>query len=236
MNDDDPVRLVAITGGSGAGKSWLADRLHHLIGAETGRLSQDQFYRDCSHLPAAERDQVNFDHPDALDWDHFAASLDELRRGRGCQLPVYDFGTHRRLPGGEPVAARRLMIVDGLWLLHHPAVRRHFALTIFLHCAEEERLRRRIARDIVERDRTEASVREQFQATVAPMHRKFVSPQAAHADLLLHCPCRDAEILQLEERLSRLIPLKAEVVQRFADVLRPAVPPPALASPLAVLS
>jgi uridine kinase len=108
------------------------------------------------------------------------------------------------------------MIVDGLWLLHHPEVRRHFELTLFVHCPEEERLRRRIARDIAERDRTEEAVLEQFRATVAPMHRQFVSPQAAHADLLLHSPCREAEVLQLNERLCRLVPLDAGV----GDLLR----------------
>jgi uridine kinase len=229
MIDEYPVRLVAITGGSGAGKTWLADRLHRLLGRRAGRLSQDSFYRDCSHLPPEARARLNFDHPDQLDWEHFAAVLRDLRRGRPCELPVYDFGTHRRLPAGEVFQPRPLLIVDGLWLLHHPEVRRHFELSLFLHCPEDERLRRRIARDTVERDRTEASVLEQFHETVAPMHRQFVSPQAAHADLLFHHPCRESEILQLQERLSRLVPLEAGLRERLMALFRPAQSP--LASP-----
>jgi len=229
MSDESPVRLVAITGGSGAGKTWLADRLQRLLGRKVARLSQDCFYRDWSHLPPAERAGLNFDHPDMLDWPHFADVLQNLRAGRACQLPVYDYSTHRRQPGGEFLQPGPLVIVDGLWLLHDAEVRRQFELTLFLHCPEEERLRRRIARDTVERDRTEASVLDQFQATVAPMHREFVSPQAAHADLLLHHPYRDAEILALQERLNRLVPLESGLGERLMALFRPE--PLALAQP-----
>lgn len=215
MNEEYPVCLVALTGGSGSGKTWLADQLHRLLGRQTARLSQDSFYRDWSHLPPAKRDQVNFDHPDALDWAYFAETLQNLRRGRGCLVPVYDFGTHTRRPTGTYLQPRRLVLVDGLWLLHRPEVRRHFELSIFLHCAPGERLRRRIARDTVERGRTESSVVEQFRTTVEPMHREFINPQAAHADLLMHHPCREMEILQLQERLSRLLPLGAGIREQL---------------------
>lgn len=221
MSEEYPVRLVAIVGGSGAGKTWLADRLHRLLGKKTGRLSQDSFYRDWSHLPPAARAKLNFDHPDALDWSRFANALCTLRQGRACLLPVYDFATHRRLPEGDLIQPRPLMIVDGLWLLHRPEIRGQFELSVYFHCSEEERLRRRIARDTVDRGRTAASVEEQFRATVAPMHRQFVNPQAAHADLLLHHPCRESEILQLQERLSRLLPLRVGLGTQLMDLFKP---------------
>ncbi len=224
MMTETPVCLVAVTGGSGSGKTWLADQLHRLLGRHTGRLSQDNFYRDWSHLPAAERHQVNFDHPDALDWARFADVLRTLRMGRDCLLPVYDFATHSRLPEAEYLPVRSVMIVDGLWLLHHPSIRRLFELSIFLHCGEEERLRRRIARDAAERGRTEASVVEQFHRTVEPMHREFVSPQAAHADLLMHHPCREMEILQLQERLSRFTPVSAGMGGQLMTLFRSFTP------------
>lgn len=233
MNRSDTVRLVAITGGSGAGKSWLADRLQQLLGKRAGRLSQDSFYRDCSHLPPAARHQLNFDHPNALDWEHFSDVLQGLRRNRECRLPVYDFETHSRLAHTLQLDPRPVMIVDGLWLLHHPGLRRQFDLTIYLHCPEDERLRRRIARDMVERQRTEDSVREQFETTVSPMHAQFVSPQASYADLLLHHPCRELEVLQLQERLSRLITLETSVCDRLAALFRPESQP--LASPATAL-
>lgn len=215
MSREYPVKLVAISGGSGAGKTWLADRLQFLLGRKAGRLSQDSFYRDCSHLPPGERDQLNFDHPDTIDWAELTDALRALREGRPCRVPEYDFHTHCRLPDGVFLQPRPLMIVDGLWLLHHPEVRRLFDLTVFLHCPEEERLRRRIARDMVERNRSETAVLEQFSTTVAPMHGLFVSPQATHADLLLHHPWRESEILLLQERLSRLLPLGTDVRDRL---------------------
>lgn len=221
MSDDDPVRLVAITGGSGSGKTWLADRLQAVLGKNAGRLMQDSFYRDCSHLPAAARTYLNFDHPDALDWAHFADVLQNLREGRACRLPTYDFSTHCRIPDGVFIRPRPVMIVDGLWLLHQPEIRRQFHLTIFLHCDEEERLRRRVARDMVERNRSASAVREQFHATVAPMHREFVNPQASYADLVLHQPCRESEILQLQERLSRLVPVGTAMRDRLMALFHP---------------
>lgn len=225
MIERDSVRMVAITGGSGSGKTWLADRLQDLLGKKAGRLSQDSFYRDCSHMPPQARSYLNFDHPSALDWAYFGETLQTLRRGHACQLPVYDFGTHCRQPEGVFLHPRPVMIVDGLWLLHQPEVRRHFDLTLFLHCPEDERLRRRVARDTVERNRSAAEVLEQFQTTVAPMHGQYVSPQAAHADLLLHYPCRESEVLQLQERLSRLTELGAGVPARLTALFHPNTQP-----------
>ncbi len=198
------AKLVAITGGSGAGKSWLADRLQRLFGAQAGRLLQDNFYRDRSHLSPAERSRINFDHPDALDWACFRETLEDLAAGREARVPAYDFSTHSRTAGSEAVEPRPIVIVDGLWLLHRPEIRRLFSLRIFVHCAEDERLRRRTARDTAERGRTEASVQEQFRETVAPMHRLFVDPQAGHADLVLPSPQHD--LSDLHAALWRLLP------------------------------
>ncbi len=231
---EDSVRLVAITGGSGSGKTWLADRLQVLLGKKAGRLMQDNFYLDRSHLPPAERAAINFDHPDALDWEHFAEVLRTLRSGRACRLPVYDFATHCRASQGVYIAPRPVMILDGLWLLHRPEIRRLFDLSVFLHCPEEERLRRRVARDMVERGRSATDILQQFHATVAPMHRQFVNPQAAHADLLLHQPCREIEIMQLEERLSRIVPLGSALQDRFMALFRPGTQ--TLATPATALS
>ena len=204
MKTNQRARLVAITGGSGAGKTWLADRLQRLFGAQAGRIVQDSFYRDRSHLPAEERSRINFDHPDALDWDCFRATLEALAAGRAARVPVYDFATHCRTTGGEAIEPRPIMIIDGLWLLHRPEIRPLFSLGIYMHCPEEERLRRRVARDTAERGRTEASVHEQFRATVAPMHRLFVDPQAQHAHLAISS--RHCDIAGLHAALWRLLP------------------------------
>jgi uridine kinase len=213
-----PAKLVAITGGSGAGKSWLADRLQHLFGDQAGRIMQDSFYRDRSHLPAAERARQNFDHPDALDWACFHQTLEAVATGREARVPAYDFSTHCRRPGAAPIAPKPIMIVDGLWLLHRPEIRRLFSLGIFLHCPEDERLRRRTVRDTAERGRTAPSVRRQFRETVAPMHRLFVDPQARHADLVIPYP--NPAIGELHAALWRLLPGERTRLQWSRTLLR----------------
>jgi uridine kinase len=225
MKRDDPVQLVAITGGSGAGKTWLADRLQGLMGRKAGRLTQDNYYRDWSHLPPAKRAAVNFDHPDALDWALFGETLHHLRTGRAARVPSYDFSTHCRIPDVELLRPRPVMLVDGLWLLHRPEISRLFHLRIFLHCPEEERLRRRLARDVAERNRTASGVRQQFHETVAPMHRQFVDPQSGDADLVLHHPCAETEVLQLQDRLGRVVPVGVALRDRLQTLLRPTTLP-----------
>jgi len=203
MKNKSAIQLIAIVGGSGAGKTWLADRLQQALGPEACRLSLDNFYRDRSHLPPARREQINFDHPRAIDWPCLERVLKDCRAGRATHLPHYNFTSHTRLRTDQSWRPRPLIIVDGLWLLGRPAVRRLFDLRIFLDCPAELRLRRRLARDARERGRSHASVRRQFQATVAPMHGRYVTPQAAWADVVLKQPLQGAEIGQWAERLRK---------------------------------
>ncbi len=224
MNAPVSTQLVAITGGSASGKTWLADRLHSLLGANAGRLRQDDFYRDLSQVPPSRRGLVNFDHPNALDWPCFEEVLRNTLAGRPSCLPTYDFRTHCRVAGSAPVRPAPVVIVDGLWLLHRPALRRLFHCRIFLNCPEEERLRRRIARDTAERGRTEADCRRQFSATVAPMHFRFVDPQARWADLVLNFPHAPAELEELHHSLRRLLRGGARISDRVRETFRAGLP------------
>lgn len=199
------TRLVAITGGSGSGKTWLADRLAALLGEKAGRISLDSFYRDLSHLPREQRDTVNFDDPAAIDWPRFEEVLRSLAAGRPARIPAYDFATHCRAADTAPMLPRPVIIIDGLWLLHRPTVRRLFDLRIFLEVPERERLRRRLMRDVAERGRSTTSVRRQFRETVAPMHRRFVSPQAHWANLVLNHPFTPEDIHELHDAVWQLL-------------------------------
>jgi uridine kinase len=190
-------RLIAIAGGSGSGKTWLADRLQNLLGDKAGRLSLDNFYRDLSHLPPAARNGVNFDDPAAIDWVRFEETLRSLAAGRPTRIPQYDFKTHCRVADAAPIVPRPVTLIDGLWLLHRAPVRKLFDLRIYLDCPERERLRRRLVRDVAERGRSTASVRRQFRDTVAPMHRRFVAPQAHWANVVLTYPCSPDEVQDL---------------------------------------
>src|SRR5665213_960246 len=122
--------LIGITGGSGSGKSWLADRLQEAFGKESARLSLDDFYRDLSSLSPEERKKANFDDPRSIDWPSVEHVLSDCRAGRLTRLPRYDFKTHTRISEGKWFQPKLLIFVDGLWLLHTPAMRAFFDLKI----------------------------------------------------------------------------------------------------------
>jgi uridine kinase len=193
--------LVAIVGGSGSGKTWLAEKLQAALPGKTARLSLDDFYRDRSHLSAARRAKLNFDHPRAIDWAAVERVLRDLLAGRPARVPCYDFKTHCRLRRSRILGPRPIILMDGLWLLRRPALRRLFALRIFLDCPAHTRLQRRLSRDLLSRGRTRASVEEQFRTSVEPMHVKYVAPQSRRADVVLRQGFGPPEIEKLAAQL-----------------------------------
>jgi len=213
-------RLVAIVGGSGAGKTWLTDRLQKVFGDKAVRLSLDDFYLDRSHLSRGQRAKLNYDHPRAIDWPRLEACLEDCRAGRLCRLPRYDFKTHTRSSRREFWRPKPLVLVEGLWLLCRPTVRQLFDFSIFIDCPAWLRLRRRLARDLAERGRSRASIQRQFRETVAPMHKLFVAPQARWADVVLAQPFRDQEIHDLCDRLWALLTTSSLYPAWMRDVFR----------------
>lgn len=195
--------LVGIAGGSCSGKSTFARQLAALLqDVAVASISFDSYYRPLTHLSPAERAAVNFDHPDSLDGELFLQHLRSLRRGRPIEQPRYDFATHDRLPEPRHVAPAPLVLVDGILLLALPEVPALLDHAVYLEAPEHVRLTRRVARDTVERGRSEASVRAQFAATVAPMHDAFVRPSAAHAtERLPWGTDLDAAAIALADRL-----------------------------------
>jgi uridine kinase len=189
-------QLIALVGGSGAGKTWLAQALQQAIDLPVTRLSLDDFYRDQSHLTPALRARVNYDHPQAIDWPMAEAVLRGCRAARTVYVPRYSFLTHTRQRTLKMVVPRPIILVDGLWLLWRPQVRRMFDLSIFLHCPARLRLGRRLQRDMADRGRDSRSVRRQFKETVAPMHKRFVAPQAKWADVVLRQPPSQSEVVR----------------------------------------
>jgi uridine kinase len=198
-------KLVAIVGGSGSGKTWLADRLQQSFGRRAARLSLDDFYQDFSNFPSSRRTSLNFDNPRAIDWARWESALRACRSGRSFTVPRYDFATHTRYGSGQRWSPQRLVFVDGLWLLYRPELRGMFDLTIFVACPTELRLERRLSRDVAERERTPDSVREQFWATVAPMHDRYVAPQQRWAEIVVNQPPAEKEIENLLTRICSLL-------------------------------
>ena len=180
------VQICAIAGGSGSGKTTLAVKLLDRLGDDGTHLTIDWYYRDLSHLSAAERAVVNFDHPDSLEVDLFASHLASLIGGTDVDAPIYDFASHTRVAETQPVPATPVIVTEGIHLLGLASVREQCALAVFIDVDAEIRLARRMRRDVAERGRTEASVLEQWKATVAPMHDKFVQPSRTHADRVVH--------------------------------------------------
>jgi len=177
---------VGLAGGTGAGKSALAEALAQALGSERVlRIPQDAYYRDRAELPFDALARLNFDHPDALETELLVAHLAELRAGRGVELPVYDFARHRRAAETRRAEPRELVVVDGILALADGALRACFDLRVFVDAPERLRLDRRVTRDVAERGRSAESVRAQFAATVRPMHEAFVEPSRAHADVVL---------------------------------------------------
>jgi uridine kinase len=189
--------LIAIVGGSGAGKTWLASRLEKALAPRVARISQDDFYRDLSHLPMHQRVRVNFDHPRAIDWAALETELRELQAGRPARLPRYDFSSHCRRADTRLLRPKPIVLVEGLWLLRRPSLRKLFARRLFVECPSELCLKRRIRRDTTERGRTRASVVEQFHRHVGPMFERFVIPQTRWADTVLPSPISAARLRTL---------------------------------------
>ena len=178
--------LIGIAGGSGSGKTRLAEELRDALGDErVSILAFDAYYKDLRHLEADERNFVNFDHPDSLDADLFGFQLDGLSSGLDVATPVYDFGQHRRVDELNILSANEIIIAEGILLFAFPDLVDRFDYKIFREASEDVRFARRLKRDMNERGRTEESVRAQFTTSVGPMHDQFVEPSKSLADRVI---------------------------------------------------
>jgi uridine kinase len=178
--------LVGIAGGSGSGKTALAQALRDgLRPALAAPLTQDAYYRDRGALPPEARERLDFDQLDAFDLDLFAEHLTALRLGRRIRPPRYCFVTHSRRGHGAAVGPADVVLVEGLFLLADPRTRELLDLRIYLDAPEKVRLARRLDRDVRERGRTEQSVMTQYRRSAGPAHRRWVEPSRAWADVVL---------------------------------------------------
>ena len=207
--------VVGIAGGSGSGKTELTRGLVAALGPDrVAVLGHDAYYRDRAELDAAARAALDYDVTEALDRERFLDDLTRLRAGETLCPPRYCFVTHRRLGAGEPLEPRDILIVEGILLFHDAEVRRALDLAIFVDAPGDLRLRRRIARDTIERGRTAASVTHQFASSVAPAHLHYVEPTKSAADL----------VLTNTSRIEPLVELAATLIRSRLDRCRTAVP------------
>ncbi|MDX1494926.1 MAG: uridine kinase [Longimicrobiales bacterium] len=203
---DRPV-VVGIAGGSASGKTAVARKVVGTLGAErTALVPHDAYYRDLSHLPLEERRRVNVDHPDSLETALLVEHLDLLLAGQPVEIPCYDYSSHVRLPERRRVEPAPVVVVEGILVLADEELRRRMDLSVFVDVPEEERLARRLRRDVEERGRTPESVREDHEWRVQPMHREFVGPSRAWADIVVEQGGRNQEaILRIARRVEALL-------------------------------
>ena len=178
--------VIGISGGTGSGKTTVANVILQRSGAENLTvLPHDAYYRDLKDLPRAQRDQVNFDHPEALDTALLVKHVAALRRWEPVDIPVYDFTIHSRTDRTRRIEPHPVILVEGILIFAEPDLRQLFDVKIFVDTPADIRFIRRIQRDISERGRTVESVIQQYLTTVRPMHEEFVEPSKRHADVII---------------------------------------------------
>ena len=178
--------LIGIAGGTGSGKTSIAKAIASDFGmSEVALIEQDAYYRDLSNLNMEKRSVVNFDHPDAVDFDFMKLQLNNLIQGNKVNIPIYDFATHTRKNDTHPVERHRIIILEGILTLFHQEIRDMMDIKIYVETADDIRIIRRIKRDIEKRERTFTSVIEQYYNTVRPMHIQFVEPTKKYADIII---------------------------------------------------
>ena len=182
--------VIGIAGGSGSGKTTVAEMISKDLGEERVVLIlQDNYYKDLGHIPSEERAKVNFDHPDSIDAPLMARHLRDLKNGKAIDMPVYDFKTHTRLKKTIKVHPKEVLIIEGILVLEREEQRNLMDFKIYVDTDDDIRFIRRLKRDIAERGRNMESVINQYLKTVRPMHLEFVEKSKRYADIIL--PWRD---------------------------------------------
>jgi uridine kinase len=177
--------IIAIAGGSGSGKTWLARQLLKRLRPHAAMLSLDDFYHDLSALSKSRRAKANFDSPAAIDWAEFEACLHSIQRSKLTVVPRYDFASHTRKPKSRRWLAKEIILVEGLWPWCNPRLQPLYGLKLFRAGDTEIRFNRRLKRDTNQRNRTADSVAWQWRQHVEPMYVRHVLPQLHSADVVV---------------------------------------------------
>ena len=178
--------VIGVAGGSGSGKTTVAQAILQRAGAENvAYIQHDSYYKDLSDLAPAQRATVNFDHPNSLETDLMIDHVQQLKSGHAVDVPTYNFTTHTRKKETIHIEPRPVILVEGILLYTDARMREVCDIKLFVETDADQRFIRRLQRDITERGRTTESVIQQYQATVGPMHLEFVEPSKRYADLII---------------------------------------------------
>ena len=178
--------IIGIAGGTGCGKTTVVEQImNELPEGEVGVISQDSYYKDTSDMSYEERVKINFDHPKSIDFKLLLKHLKALKAGKSIEQPVYSFVDHNRTKKTITTHPKHVMIVEGILILSKKKIRDMFDIKIFVHADSDERLIRRVKRDIAERGRDINEVLTRYQTTLKPMHQQFIEPMKEYADLII---------------------------------------------------
>lgn len=178
--------IIGIAGGTGSGKTTVVKKIQErLPSSQVVILPQDSYYKDSSDKPLEERLEMNFDHPDSIEWELLVKHLGELREGKEIQQPIYSYLTCTRATETIPIKPCKVVIVEGILVLTNPELRQMLDLKVFVDADADDRLIRVINRDIVERGRSVNKVMERYELTVKPMHEQFIEPTKRFADIIV---------------------------------------------------
>ncbi|HCS38146.1 MAG TPA: uridine kinase [Anaerolineaceae bacterium] len=184
-NKSTPL-VIGVAGGSGSGKTTVAEMVLKRVGRQRiAFLQHDSYYRELTGLPPAQRALVNFDHPNSLESEMLRDHILQLKAWQSVEVPVYDFTTHSRTKDTIHVDPRRVILVEGILIFADASLRELFDVKIFVDTDSDIRFIRRLDRDITERGRTTENVVKQYMSTVRPMHLEFVEPSKRYADVII---------------------------------------------------
>ena len=178
--------VIGIAGGTGSGKTTVVKNIIEGFGSgDVAVLSQDSYYKNNGHLSAQERKELNFDHPDSIEFELLAKHINDLKDGNSIEEPIYSYLTCARSDKTNTVKPRKVIIVEGILILTNPELRDLFDIKIFVHASADDRLIRVIKRDTLERGRDVHTVLERYHKTLKPMHDQFIEPSKNFADLII---------------------------------------------------
>jgi len=199
--------VIGIAGGTGSGKTTVTRRVIEVVGADRVALLQmDNYYKNQDHLTFEERTRINYDHPDAFDMPLLMEHLDALIDGQEVESPLYSFVEHTRSRDTKPVKPAPVVVLEGIFALYDPDLRRRMHLKVFVDADPDVRFIRRLRRDVDERGRSPESVIEQYLNFVRPMHIAFVEPSKRYADVIIpHGGHNDPALDMLTSRIHRIL-------------------------------
>ena len=178
--------IIGIAGGTGCGKTTVVNQIiNELPNEEVGVISQDSYYNDLSHLSLPDRRKTNFDHPNSIDFELLEKHLIALKKGESIEQPVYSFLECNRTQKTVLTHPTKVIIVEGILIMTNPAIRKMFDIKIFVHADTDERLIRRLKRDVNERGWNLDETLEKYQSIIRPMHEQFIEPTKEYADIII---------------------------------------------------